>query len=202
MRKIIKEYEVYKFEELDKATQEKVVSSMIDINTDHNWWNGDYHLGFNEQEWISVLGEAEYKKQSDACTLPQVFKYDDISFDLDRGRFLQFRNLEVVDTEVFRRFLKLPTYIFQRISYSFEAPRYGCFDTNTRLVLEWSDRSQDTYPKVETMLQDAEKIFSERVREALCDLQRSYDYLCSEEAIVETIQANEYEFTSNGKIFN
>jgi hypothetical protein len=33
-------------------------------------------------------------------------------------------------------------------------------------------------------------------------LQREYDYLTSEEAIRETIEANDYDFTEDGKLFN
>jgi hypothetical protein len=32
-------------------------------------------------------------------------------------------------------------------------------------------------------------------------LQKDYDYQTSDEAIIETIQANEYEFTENGELF-
>jgi hypothetical protein len=36
--------------------------------------------------------------------------------------------------------------------------------------------------------------------EILALLRREYDYLTSEEAIIETIEANEYEFTEEGKL--
>ena len=32
-------------------------------------------------------------------------------------------------------------------------------------------------------------------------LQKQYEYLCSEEAIIETIEANDYEFTEDGKLY-
>jgi hypothetical protein len=37
--------------------------------------------------------------------------------------------------------------------------------------------------------------------EYLSMLSREYDYLTSEESIIETIEANEYDFTEDGKIF-
>jgi hypothetical protein len=37
--------------------------------------------------------------------------------------------------------------------------------------------------------------------EYLSILRKEYEYLTSEEAIIETIQANEYEFTEDGKMF-
>jgi len=32
-------------------------------------------------------------------------------------------------------------------------------------------------------------------------LEKHYEYLCGEEAIIETIEANEYEFTADGKLY-
>jgi hypothetical protein len=38
-------------------------------------------------------------------------------------------------------------------------------------------------------------------REIYRALETEYDYLTSEEAIIETIEANEYEFTEDGELY-
>jgi hypothetical protein len=37
-----KTYNVYKFDELSKEAQEKALINLIDINTDHDWWQFTY----------------------------------------------------------------------------------------------------------------------------------------------------------------
>ena len=56
--------------------------------------------------------------------------------------------------------------------------------------------------ELEGKLQDIEDDFLK----SLCEdyrilLQHQYEYLTSEEVIIETIEANEYEFTQDGKRF-
>lgn len=59
-----------------------------------------------------------------------------------------------------------------------------------KLALKWRHRTGDD---------NAELFLKELLQEYLNMLGREYDYLTSEESIVDTIKVNEYEFTADGK---
>jgi hypothetical protein len=87
-----------------------------------------------------------------------------------------------------------------------------------RLIVENHGKTCDTYKLADEYLKDYDKLgrdedavdklldeleteFKRALgEEYLSLLRREYEYLTSEDAIVETIQANEYEFTEDGKL--
>jgi len=80
-----------------------------------------------------------------------------------------------------------------------------------KVFLDTLDRFMETADKDEygelylSDEQQVEEMELEFLRSILEDyrilLQKDYDYQTSDEAIIETIQANEYEFTKNGELF-
>jgi len=62
-----------------------------------------------------------------------------------------------------------------------------------------SDINTD-YEWWESTYEDAENIGLKLTSFGLDRMQKDYEHLTSSEAIIETIQANEYEFTENGKL--
>lgn len=63
---------------------------------------------------------------------------------------------------------------------------------------------EDITPRVESLISDLEQELEEKRKdlsiELYRDLERDNDYLCSEEAIADTLVANEYEFDESGDI--
>lgn len=75
------------------------------------------------------------------------------------------------------------------------------------LIMKHHGKSCDTFKLAKEFFYGEEKTeenCTEFVRalgeEFLIQLRREYEYLTSEESIIETIEANEYEFTEDGKI--
>jgi len=70
--------------------------------------------------------------------------------------------------------------------------------------MEWWQPVFNKYMETEEGEEELMEIEEDFLKDLLEDysiiLQREYEYLTSEEAIIETIEANEYEFTEGGKL--
>jgi hypothetical protein len=86
--------------------------------------------------------------------------------------------------------------LWQDCHYSFDTPgRYR----NTFIVIE-TENGEDFTPKQQEIIDRAIEIFADKVSEGLSNLRVNYEYLSSREAIIDTIKANDYEFTEDGEI--
>ncbi len=54
---------------------------------------------------------------------------------------------------------------------------------------------------IEELENDEDEFLKELLEDYRIILQKEYEYQTSEEAIIGTIEANEYEFTQDGKMF-
>jgi hypothetical protein len=177
MRTIHTETTVYSFDELPEDVQEKAIQNLWDINVDFEWWNYTYEDA--ERIGLKIT-----------------------EFDLDRQRYAKgsflcspFECAELITKEHGE---STSTY---QTAKQFLAERedlvlkYSCADDPCR-VHEDNEYEFDN---------ECDELDNEFLR-SLCEdysilLQKEYEYLTSEKAIKETIEANEYEFTIDGKIF-
>lgn len=168
-----KTYKVYKFNELPEESKEKVIQNYSDINVDYEWWDCTY---------------------DDAKTVELKIT----SFDLDRNRHCEgefFESAEetahlIIDNhgEHCETYQTAKNYLKERDKLIENAPK----DENGEF--------KDEY-KLDNDLDDLDSEFLKSILEDYSIiLQREYEYLTSEEAIIETIEANEYNFTLDGKI--
>ncbi len=164
------ETKVYKFDELSTEAQKKAVENLFDINVDHNWWEFTYDDAENIGLRIT-------------------------SFDLDRnknakGEFMTIGGAEITASLLIKEHGK------------------GC-ETNKLAIRFISDLQaiEDKFTGPEDDEERDEEIgllsdtFLSDLLELYADiLQEECDYLQSEESIIETIKANDYEFTEEGKL--
>jgi hypothetical protein len=180
---------VYKFNELSEKAREKALEKLSDINTDYDWWN---------QDGLLDLTQAEYDDIREKPTPGNVlisYDSDKINFDLNwNNRYLQFNDIVVNDQETFRKYLQIPKRLWAKVDYGFTNDR----EESTQLYFE---PQEDIGEADEQTLQNAQKIFTGKVKEALHALQEQYDYLQTDEAIIETIEANDYDFNEDGTLF-
>jgi hypothetical protein len=163
---------LYKFEELSEEAKERAIENLWDINVDHDWWDSVYM----DAENIGL-------------------KIDE--FDIDRGSYARGKftlSAEEVAANIMRdhgescetyktaeNFLKEHDPVFA--SYMDEnSPDYESRESEEKLLDIESEF-------LKSLLEDYRIMLSEE-----------YDYLTSDEAIKETIEANEYEFTKDGKL--
>jgi len=167
---------LYEFDELSDKAKEKAINSLLDINVSHEWWEWTYE---------------------DAKNIGLIIT----SFDIDsycKG------NLEVSLSEccdlIFKNHPELCDTYTDAMDYE---KRWGELvkkysdGVNTDEVAEGNEYDFDN---------EANELESEFTRALLEDyriiLRKEYEYLTSNQAIIETIKANEYTFTENGKLEN
>ena len=163
---------LYKFNELSESAKEKAIQSLSDINVDYDWWESIYE----DAESIGLKIN---------------------SFDLDRNRHAKGEfNLAAneVAANIFRDHGEdCETYKTAASFMEEWQPIFNNYMDETHKDYESSDS--------EDKLIDMENEFLKSLLEDYSImLQNEYDYLASEKAIKETIEANDYEFTQDGKL--
>lgn len=166
---------VYPFNELTDEAKQEAYGQIWDINVNYEWWESTYEDAANVGIKIT-------------------------EFDIDRGAYCK-GDFTLDAEEVANRII--------------EDHGKSCETWNTAnefiAVFEQGKKdheSADDYdPDYELFVKSDYygEIVVEFKRFILEDyrimLQHEYEYLTSEEAIVETIEANEYEFTADGKLY-
>ncbi len=164
---------VYSFNELSEQAKEKAIERLYDINVDYDWWDSTYEDAKNIGLQIDT-------------------------FDLDRNRHAK-GSFNLSAPEIAANILR---------DHGKDCETYktaaNFLEDHSPIFAQYMDESnEETYEssKLEDELQDLETEFLNSLLEDYSILlQREYEYLTSEAAIIETIEANEYEFTENGKL--
>lgn len=164
---------VYKFSELSKSAQQTVIERLCDINVMDEWWEGVYEDAANIG--LKITG-----------------------FDIDRGSYCE-GDFTLAANEVAQNIL------------NDHGDQCETYKTAKSFMDEWQpvfnnymDESHADYESAES--EDKLLEMEDEFKKSICEdyrimLQKEYEYLTSEAAIKETIEANEYEFTKDGKQF-
>lgn len=175
MRIKITKTTVYPFGELSDNAKEKAVQGLWDINVTHDWWE----FTFEDAEQAKLeLTEFELDRGS-YC----------------RGEFIEYAK-ETADAIIKNHGETCETY---KTAWEFR-------DNSERLYIKYPEKLDDDGDDENEYNREQEQteLDGEFLKSILEDyrimLQREYEYLTSEEVIIETIDANEYEFTGDGEI--
>lgn len=167
------EIEIYEFSELSEDAKENAIEKLYDINVDYEWWQ----FAYDDAENIGLkitgfdLGRGWY------CNGEFILSACEIAQNIlnEHGE-----NCETYKTA--NNFMKLWQLVFN----------------------EYMDENSKLYESAESE-NDLQYLESEFLNDLLSDylimLDNEYEYLTSEKAIIETIKANEYQFTVNGEIY-
>jgi hypothetical protein len=181
MRTFTTEHTVYKFDELSEEAQDKAVENLYDINVDHDWWDGDV-------EWFNKN-----------LLKPYGIEVSSISFDLDRGAWVDFDSVDITERVFLKKLgVDLRTKLARQLLYdgiSVERSHYAGGVFTTYLNFETEDTAEAV--NLQNMIDGAWRDLKAQMLKALRD---EYDYHTSREAIVEAIEANEYEFYADGRL--
>ena len=197
MQTIIKEYKIYKFNELPEEAKQKAIEKLSDINTNYDWWQGDGLIDLSQKECNARhISSSEYPSN---C----LFSWKEIYFDLGGNQYLQLKDLVVNSDDVFRKFLRIPKKLWQNCQYSFENNRYSYGgEYNTAIIFNAEfENGREFTAKEQAIIDRAIEIFSDKIHEGWKMLKDQYEYLTSEKGIIETIEANDYDFLEDGRIF-
>ena len=160
------EIKVYKFDELDKQTREKVIENYRYINVDNTFW----------YDWI----------KEDFIRLGLEIQ----GFDIGSGNAVKIYidNLEETSKSILHEF-------GDSVAIKQTAKNY--INEYEKIQANFKE-DEDIEREVELLDEQYEKEYSEDI---LSYLRSNYDWEISDEAILETIEANEYDFTTEGKIY-
>lgn len=168
------EIKLYSFDELSEDAKQNAINNLQDINLHHDWYE---HIYYNAQNiGIKING-----------------------FDIDRGSYCEIENFNdwhiVAEKIIEEHGETCETY---KIAEAFLKERDEIIDTAER---DENGDFSDEY-QVDCELDDLEENFKNDLSECYLNILRhEYEYLSSEDAIIETIKANEYDFTEEGKIY-
>lgn len=173
MRIDIRETKVYPFDELSDEAKQKALKELCDINVYYNWWESIYADAANVGIKITA-------------------------FDIDRNSYCKgdfCEDAEDVAKKIMAEHGKdCETYkTATTFLAAVKAGKKAFENSAERGDLEYNETSD-----YENLVEEFEEFILEDYR---IMLQKEYESLISEEAILETIKANEYEFTEDGKLY-
>jgi len=191
----IKTIPVYTFDELQPEVKSRVLDKLGDINVDFNWYEDelDYwkerlaEYGFRYPE---IYFSGFWSQGDGAC-----FEFNGV--DIDKLWPHYVRTGQVKHEDAVKTYLREYHHFKTRTvnsRYSHERSRevdYECY-------------CRHEYPRLDAERQKFES-WLEEFRLGLCreiyrNLEDEYDGLTQHEAVIDTIKANEYEFTEAGLI--
>ena len=185
---------VYKFDELSEQAKqvaiEKVRNEYYEYNDFANWAVDDCALFEpKEKELVELFGE-EYNFPLIKNTRESIY------FDTERNRFLDCEKaMQIANDKQFLLWLGIDTNIegLNEIEFDIFTPNYRNADT----TIDFDNYSSD----FDDVIYNAQNKFKKLIEEILKRIEADIDYRFTDEAIIEDIEANEYEFLSNGKMF-
>ena len=170
MRKI--EINIFKFNELNEEAKQNAISNLYNINIDYNWWEFIYEDAKNIGLKIT-------------------------SFDLDRNRHAKGEFIlnapEVAQNILSNHGKECETYKTAESFLEVWQPIFNAYMDEESEKYE-SSESEDEMQELE------DDFFNSLLEDYSIILQNEFDYLQSDESIIDTIEANEYEFTENGEM--
>lgn len=167
---------VFKFNELSAEAKKVAIESLWDISVDYEWWESVYEDANNIG--LTING-----------------------FDIDRGSFCE-GEFDVNGEDAALKILKehgetCETY---KTAQAFLDEIRNIKATTPVLFEEGTEDEYEDYTDREQLIEDAEKEFLDSLcSDYLTMLRNEYEYLTSEENIIEMIEANDYEFHQSGK---
>ena len=166
---------LYQFNELSEEAKQTAISKLYDINVNYDWWDCTYDDAANIGLKITSFGLDRNKHAQGEFT--QDADYCARKIIADHGDMCETHKL---------------------------AKNY--FAEYNDLVTKYSDGVQtdkvaeDNEYDFDQEADDLEREFLRDLLEEYANiLQRECEYLQTDEAIIETIECNEYEFTEDGK---
>ena len=203
MRIELEEVKVYSLEDVKSNPEllKKVLEKHSDINTSFDWWDFTYeNFKENNDEYFDIekIYFSGFWSQGDGA----MFEYSDISNRL-RDIFIDGLDLSPMRKGWLRNNVSVSGKGVQRGIY--------CHEKSCSHSIYWEVDNGDLnwdrplYQWIESFANDFED-FVEELYVNLCSnlystLEKEYKYLISDEAILDTLECNEYEFTKDGNIY-
>lgn len=166
------EVKIFKFNELNEEAKQNAISNLYNINIDYNWWEFIYEDAKNIGLKIT-------------------------SFNLDRNRHAKGEFIlnapEVAQNILSNHGKECETYKTAESFLEVWQPIFNAYMDEESEKYE-SSESEDEMQELE------DDFFNSLLEDYSIILQNACDYLQSDESIIDTIEANDYEFTEDGEM--
>jgi|GEM_PF-2426799 len=183
------ETKVYSFNELNDQAKENAINNIRDLDHDFAEWAVDDCSLF---EPIEVLLGKDY-------SFP-LFRNNrkDIYFDIDRDNFLECdKAIEITNDAHFFKWLNIPKRLANKVDYNIHTSNYR----NSSTTIEFDKREYFNITDKENITLDlAMNKFESHIEDVLNRIKTDIEYQYSDEGIIDTIEGNDYEFTTNGEL--
>jgi hypothetical protein len=193
------EVQIYYFNELSPAAKQVAIDQFrnrkIEDYSVIEWTIDDCYLFEPNYKEIKGLFGEEYtklKKPVIANTRKNIY------FDTDRNRHLDAHQaIEITNEKMFLIWLGVPEDLQKKLFYTIS----NTYGRHPDTIIEFEEGENDyEFTNEENMiLENAAKKFSNHMDEVLNRIERSINYQFTDECITEEIEANEYEYTADGK---
>ena len=202
MEIIKREYKVYTFDELTEEAQYKAIEHLSDINVDYEW----YEYDFEDYKTIGAMLGIEIKdiffsgfySQGDGACFTGRYEYKNNSVKSIKEYAPEDNELHKIAEGLYLA----QKVNFYRVTGNIEHRGHYYHSRCTDITLYNEDNQNNEY----AFYGDTEYIITELLRDFMNwiyhSLNKQYEYLTSREAIIETIVANDYSFTEDGKLFS
>ena len=195
------------YNELPPDVQEVVLRDLQDINVDHEWWDGIYEDFSTICELLGVeLDSREpqfsgFWSQGDGASFTGSYSYRKGSLAAIRAHAPQDEELHTIARELQQlqrpHFYSLEgTITRSRDLYVHEMTMQFNLDDGWSICPNLP-ASLAAFSALEDAIQDQLRSLAQWLYSSL---EREYEYLTSEDAIVETITTNEYTFNAEGEL--
>lgn len=174
---------VYSFAELSDDAKDRALNAFRDINVEYDWWDGAYDTICTVGKLLGLDIDRIHFDTYLYCVFDADYEYVRGAAKAIQAEFPRTTDLH----DVARKLQDLQKRHFYSLSCAItkgrDANRYSCF------------RFGEDYE-----CEDLGDILDDFAHWARILLRDEYEYLTSDEAVKETIEANEYEFTEGGKL--
>ena len=184
------------YAEIKENAIEKMGESYYEYNEFCSWIVDCDYLFEPKHKEIVDLYKSEGKEYKRALIDHNPLK---VYFSLDRDRYLDASEALTIDDDyMFLRWLGIPKNMVDNVYYTIG--KSGHYSPETIIEFEENDSDIEFTDEQNEILDEAVEKFSDHVADVLNNIEKSYDYYFTEEAILEDIAANEYEFDEDGNI--
>jgi hypothetical protein len=186
MREETVTYKVFKFSELSEDAKKKAIEHFYNINVDFDWWDFTYE---SIKESLEEVGLSCKK----------------IYFSLDRDEHIELSDLRFTDVTKF-----IHSKIDDKVKQSLIdiADIYVSQSCGRHTINHIESNGYGFYARcprvnkaVDSLIDQCNEVLNAMMNDFIAQLRAEYEYLTSEESIVETIECNEYEFLENGSLY-
>lgn len=189
-----REYKTFTFQELKKEAREKALEELGQINVDYDGWS-DWII----KDWTRRLDKLGYRNSE--IYFSGFYSQGDGACFVAKVDILAWIKQHKAKARFSKLYKELENGAWAEISIIHNYHYY--FATSTSVEYngesELSDKAYSQLEEISKSIEDEREKLGNKIYK---ELKENYEYLTSEEAIIETIEANEYRFFEDGRVFN